>query len=84
MRNQSSALRSSACGKEGGYAEGGDIATFPLAMPLIASPQGIVILITFGATMQKSGQSTTPLYIALAITMGVNLITLVFGAKLLK
>lgn len=70
--------------KEGGYDAGRDIATFPLAMPLIASPQGIVILITFAAALQKSAQSLIPLYIALAVTMGVNLLALLFGAKLLK
>jgi multiple antibiotic resistance protein len=71
-------------GKEGGYGKGGDIAIFPLAMPLIATPPGIVILITFSAVIQKSGQSTIPLFIALAVTMGVNLLALLFGATLLK
>jgi multiple antibiotic resistance protein len=66
------------------YQEGGDIAIFPLAMPLIASPQGIVILITFAAAAKKGGLSTQPLYLALAITMGVNLVALLFGSRLLK
>ena len=67
-----------------GVQEGGDPATFPLAMPLIASPQGIVILITLGATMKEADRSTTPLYVALGITMAVNLVFLLFGAKLLR
>ncbi len=71
-------------GKEGGDDKSNDIAIFPLAMPLIASPQGIVILITFAASMASSGRSTLILYLALAITMGVNLIVLLFGSKLLK
>jgi multiple antibiotic resistance protein len=66
------------------HQEEGDIAIFPLAMPLLASPQGIVILIAFAAAARKSGLSTQPLYLALAITMGVNLVALLFGAKLLK
>jgi multiple antibiotic resistance protein len=71
-------------GRHDEHQEGGDIAIFPLAMPLIASLQGIVILIIFAAAAQKSGLSTQPLYLALAITMGVNLVALLFGAKLLK
>jgi multiple antibiotic resistance protein len=63
---------------------GNDIATFPLAMPLIASPQGIVILITLAASLQEGGKSTVPLYVALGITMAVNLVALLFGARLLE
>lgn len=70
-------------GKEDPQA-GGDIAIFPLAMPLIASPQGIVILITFAAAAKTSDLNIFTLYIALAITMVVNLLALLFGAKLLK
>ena len=70
-------------GKEDPQA-GGDIAIFPLAMPLIASPQGIVILITFAAAARTSDLNIFTLYIALAITMVVNLLALLFGAKLLK
>lgn len=70
-------------GKEDPQA-GGDIAIFPLAMPLIASPQGIVILITFAAAARTSDLNMHQLYIALGITMVVNLLALLFGAKLLK
>ncbi len=62
----------------------GDPAVFPLAMPLIASPQGIVILITFAATFEEQGRSPAVLYVALGITMAVNLVSLLFGTKILK
>jgi multiple antibiotic resistance protein len=71
-------------GSQDDHHEEGDIAIFPLAMPLIASPQGIVILITFAAAAKKGGLSTQPLYLALAVTMGINLVALLFGARLLK
>ena len=61
---------------------GNDIAVFPLAMPLIASPQGIVILITFAAAFEQGGRSIHTLYIALAITMVINLLALLFGSRI--
>lgn len=43
-------------GKDDHANEGTDPATFPLAMPLTASPQGIVILITFAAAGPSAGR----------------------------
>lgn len=63
---------------------GNDPATFPLAMPLMASPQGIVILITFAAAFEEKGHNQMTLYVALGITMAINLVSLVFGARILK
>lgn len=71
-------------GKDDHANEGTDPATFPLAMPLIASPQGIVILITFAAAVKENDTSPLILYVALAITMVINLLTLLFGARILK
>lgn len=71
-------------GKDDHANEGTDPATFPLAMPLIASPQGIVILITFAAAVKENDASPLILYVALAITMVINLLTLLFGARILK
>ncbi len=63
---------------------GHDIAAFPLAMPLIASPQGIVILITFAAAANQRGLSMMPLYLLLGATMVINLVVLLAGSKILK
>jgi multiple antibiotic resistance protein len=64
--------------------EGGDIAVFPLALPLMASPQGIVILITFATTTQDDPATNRLLYVLLAVTMAVNLIFLLLADKILK
>ena len=64
--------------------KGQDIAAFPLAMPLLASPQGIVILITFAAAFEAEGRSPLPLYAMLGVTMLVNLVFLLLGSRLLK
>jgi len=72
-------------GEQKGDAEAArDIAVFPLAMPLMASPQGIVILITFSASFVARGISAAILYILLGVTMLVNLLVLLTAVRLLK
>lgn len=71
-------------GHDDGKDASADPATFPLAMPLMASPQGIVILITFAAAFDEQSLNVMPLYVALAITMAVNLVFLLFGSRILK
>jgi len=63
---------------------GNDIAAFPLAMPLIASPQGIVILITFAAAAENRGLGVGMLYLLLGATMAINLVVLLAGSRILK
>ncbi len=72
-------------GEHDDHAETGqDIAAFPLAMPLIASPQGIVILITFAAAAEDRGLALAPLYLLLGVTMAINLVVLLVGSRILK
>lgn len=61
-----------------------DIAVFPLAMPLIASPQGIVVLITFSAAAEERGLPVAPLYMLLGVTMVINLTVLLAGSSILR
>lgn len=63
---------------------GTDVAIFPLALPLMATPQGIVILITFATAFEAEGRSPMLLYILLGATMLVNLIFLLLADRILK
>lgn len=59
-----------------------DIAVYPLAMPLMATPQGIVAIVTIAAGTQSMAGIATLLVICLAI-MAFNLLVLIFADKII-
>ncbi len=60
-----------------------DIAIYPLAMPLMATPQGIVAIVTVAAGAQTMGDIAILLVLAL-IVLAINLITLLLADKIIK
>jgi multiple antibiotic resistance protein len=59
-----------------------DIANYPLAVPLMASPQGLVAIVTISVTMQGLTNMLTLLGLVLAV-MTVNLVVLLSADKIL-
>lgn len=59
-----------------------DIAVFPLAMPLMATPQGIVAIVTIAAGAQTVGDIGILLVLALII-LAINLIVLLLADKII-
>lgn len=60
-----------------------DIAVYPLAMPLMATPQGIVAIVTVAAGAQTMGDVAILLVLAL-IVLAINLIVLLLADKIIK
>jgi multiple antibiotic resistance protein len=60
-----------------------DIAIYPLAMPLMATPQGIVAIVTIAAAAATFGD-TARLLILLVAIMALNLATLLAAEKIIK
>ncbi|MGJ4855028.1 MarC family protein [Labrys sp. La1] len=60
-----------------------DIAVYPLAIPMMATPQGLVAITTVVATKDSIGELITVAVMVLVI-MGINLATLLSADKLLK
>ena len=58
------------------------VATYPLAMPLMATPQGIVAVVTLAAAKRELSNIILLIVIILAI-MGLNLIVLLSADKIL-
>jgi len=59
-----------------------DIAVYPLAMPLMATPQGIVAIVTIAAGTQSMGGIAVLLVLCLII-MAFNLVVLLFADKII-
>jgi len=59
-----------------------DIAAYPLAVPLMASPQGLVAIVTVSAGLNSLGGTLTLLVLVLVV-MGINLAALLSADKLL-
>lgn len=59
-------------GDEHGPPPGVSMAVYPLGMPLLASPQSIVAVTIASTRINESGGSTGPLWLALAIVLGLN------------
>ncbi|MGH6890638.1 MAG: MarC family protein [Dongiaceae bacterium] len=58
------------------------IAVYPLAMPLMATPQAIVAIVTMAAAMPKM-QGAATLVVLTAVVMAINLVVLVFADKII-
>ncbi|MGE3872919.1 MAG: MarC family protein [Parvibaculaceae bacterium] len=59
-----------------------DIAVYPLAMPLMATPQGIVAIVTIAAGAQSMAGIVTLLVICVAI-LALNLVVLLLADKII-
>ncbi len=59
-----------------------EIATFPLAVPLMASPQGLVAIVSIEAALDGPNDTWVLLMVVLAL-MAFNLVFLLFAEKLL-
>jgi multiple antibiotic resistance protein len=70
-------------GSEGAGPPSPSIAIYPLAVPLMATPQGIVAIVTMAAGMPKVSGAITLLILA-AIIMALNLVTLLYADKILS
>lgn len=60
------------------------IATYPLAMPMMATPVGIVVLTTLSARFSNETAVLFSLAVMLIIVMIINLIVLLFESSILK
>jgi len=60
------------------------IATYPLAMPMMATPVGIVVLTMLSARYSENTTVLLSLAIILIIVMGINLLVLLFESSILK
>jgi multiple antibiotic resistance protein len=70
-------------GDEGGTLPSADIAIYPLAMPLMATPQGLVAITTIGAAKDSISELIAMAMMVLVI-MGLNLAILLSADRLLK
>ena len=61
-----------------------EIATYPLAMPMMATPIGIVILTTVSARYSNDTETLIIIGILLAIVMVINLVVLLTESVILK
>lgn len=59
-----------------------DIAIYPLAMPLMATPQGIVAIVTIAAGAQTVGDTAILLVLALLV-LALNLVVLLLADKII-
>lgn len=74
-----SILKEPKLGGKKGYAtdrEAEAMAIYPLAMPLMASPMGLVTLTVISANTQVSSEQFIILTIMLLVVMGINLVSL--------
>lgn len=69
--------------EEGDALPSADIAIYPLAMPLMATPQGLVAITTVVAARDSVGELITVAVMVLVI-MGINLAILLSADRLLK
>jgi multiple antibiotic resistance protein len=60
------------------------IATYPLAMPMMATPIGIVILTTVSARFSNETETLVLIGAILAVVMVINLLVLLFESVILK
>ncbi len=66
---------------------GADIAFIPLAMPIMFGPGGIATIISMVATVKQSGEaveSFVAICLAIAATMGITYLSLVYARKILN
>ncbi len=61
-----------------------EIATYPLAMPMMATPIGIVILTTVSARFTDDTETLLLMALLLAIVMAINLLVLLTESVILK
>jgi multiple antibiotic resistance protein len=63
--------------------EGGDIAIYPLAMPLLATPQAIVAIVVLSSRVTEAAHQMN-IYLALGATLVIDLAVMVGAATLMK
>ena len=61
-----------------------EIATYPLAMPMMATPIAIVILTTVSARFSDDTETLLLMAVVLAVVMVINLLVLLFESAILK
>lgn len=66
-----------------GAAPSTDIAVYPLAMPLMATPQGIVAIVTLAASADTMRENVGLLVMVLII-LAINLVVLLLADKIIK
>ena len=70
--------------KYGTDREAEEMAIYPLAVPLMASPMGLVTLTVISANTQVSNVEIVVLAMMLLVIMGINLLALLFVDKVMK
>jgi len=64
--------------------EAEEMAIYPLAVPLMASPMGLVTLTVISANAQVTNTEIVVLAAMLLVVMGINLVALLFVDKIMK